>query len=151
VQQLEPLIPSQTNSENFDIGGGASFDLSYAGANQHHHAPLLSEILVAVNKLALDQKNFQKLIVRHLVNLSSDVSEVIRIVSQNTTLVQLEELEIPGIIIPLNTVVEFHLLGQWLALQENKADFVKYLKGIGGGDIDVCEAHFEAHYWGRSC
>ncbi|CAG7829518.1 unnamed protein product, partial [Allacma fusca] len=56
--QLEQLFPSETNSKNFDIGGGTSYiDLIYAAANQQHHAPLLSEILVAVHKLALDQKS----------------------------------------------------------------------------------------------
>ncbi|CAG7821370.1 unnamed protein product, partial [Allacma fusca] len=69
---------------------------------------------------------------RQLVNIGSDVAQLTRKLSLNTDQRLPEELEIPGVSIPVNTPEDFRVLDDWLVQNENKAKFINYLKGIGG-------------------
>ncbi|CAG7733578.1 unnamed protein product [Allacma fusca] len=67
--------------------------------------------------------DFQNVVVRHLANITSDLPEVVRVVSTNTDVYAWEELIISGLEIPINTPVEFHNLGRWLGAPESTLKF----------------------------
>ncbi|CAG7816658.1 unnamed protein product [Allacma fusca] len=127
VPHLELLVLPENNQSNCEFGVDATYtDLSTAFSQHSLQTGCgVTEILGAVNKLAIEQAYFQKVVVRHLANITSDLAEVVRMVSKNTDVYAWEKLIIPGVEIPINTPVEFHNLGQWLGAPESKLKFVR--------------------------
>ncbi|CAG7827827.1 unnamed protein product, partial [Allacma fusca] len=94
------------------------------------------ELAQNINHLTKQFEDFQKIVLRQLVNISADVAQVTRILNQSSSVTAFEDFDIPGVVIPINSSNEFYTLNDWLITKDNKLKFITYLKGIGGIDTE---------------
>ncbi|CAG7718028.1 unnamed protein product, partial [Allacma fusca] len=105
----------------------------------------IDNLVARFDQFAAESRRFQELVLTHLIRISSDVAETIRVVSGNNHADLLKEGDIP-IKLPVKDADEFKRLDDWLQAQESRLKFIRHLKGIGGVDT----ANFVTRIFGRT-